>query len=128
MRPIVQRLWHRLTTTRTVDCSSVRPDAFNDATGTFSLVGRVVDQLVPRGVVDGFGEHPGCQPFDVQVLERDMRKAGNEARGQLVREVLPLVRGPGIMPGEPQFCFLALPTATLAAGQGALQPTLALGG
>jgi hypothetical protein len=61
------------------------------ATGAFSLVADLLGQLVLRGVVDGLGEHPGCQSFDVQIRHRDVRETVNQGPGQLVRVIPPLV-------------------------------------
>jgi hypothetical protein len=60
----------------------------------------VLDNLVPRGVVDGLGEHPARQRGDVQVLEGEVREAVHQRPRQLVREIAPLRRDAGVQPGD----------------------------
>ena len=75
MHPVAQGLGHGLITARTVNRRPVRPDTLYNASGTFILIDRVLDQLAPRGVVDGHNEHPGRSSFDVQILESNVRKS-----------------------------------------------------
>jgi hypothetical protein len=53
-------------------------DQLQRATGAFSLLADLLGQLVPRSVVDGIGEHPARQSFDVQILHRDVRETVNQ--------------------------------------------------
>jgi len=56
-------------------------------TGAFSLVSDMLEELGPRGVVDGLGEHPAGQADDIELLHRDVREAIDEPQRQLVRKV-----------------------------------------
>ena len=71
--------------------SPARINQHHDATGAFCLVANMLDDLVPRGVMHGFGEHPCRQSLDVQVLKGDVRMLVHESPRELVREVPPLV-------------------------------------
>lgn len=61
-------------------------------TGAFSLVGRELDQLVPRGVMDAFREVSVYHFGDVQVLETERPEVPHQAVREFVGEVLALVR------------------------------------
>ena len=127
VHPLSQRLASDRPTLRARLACASRVDQLQRATGAFCLVADVLDELVPRGVVHGLGQHPAGHPFDVQVLHRNVRKSINDRSGQLVREVPPLTGGLGAMPGQSDLNLPPASAATLASGQSALQPALPLG-
>lgn len=107
--------------------SSTRIDFDQFATGTFSLVAKVGDDLSPRGVVNVLGKHPSRQAFDVEIFDCDAPKAVDEIAADLVAEVAPLRGDVTLKLGE---CPNALATdfgPALAPSNGSLSPAQPLG-
>src|SRR5687768_10665372 len=94
---------------------------------TTSIRGFVVgerDQLTPRGIEYGLGEHAAREPSDVQVLEGDVRVAVDQIVGQLVSKVPPLVGRPGAVTRKPHLRLESALASPFATSQGTLKATL----
>ena len=93
------------------------------------LVRDALDELVPRGVVDGPGEHPTCEPGQCSGLSKAVRlQPIHQGPGQLVREVAALVATLAEAAAQRGLRLAAPVAAPLAAGHGALVPPRPPGG
>ena len=63
--------------------SSARVDLRDQTTSICGFVVGERDQLAPRGIEYGLGEHAARQPGDVQVLEGDVRVLVDQIAGEL---------------------------------------------
>ena len=106
-------------------CAS-RIDQNDISTGTRSLVLDETDQLAPRGIVNGTGQHPTLEPGQVEILKGDCAVARNESARELMREVAPLVRDPGRSGGNAMLRLEPALRSTFAPCQGALSAALRL--
>src|SRR5665213_2649592 len=70
-----------------------RVDQCERPTGTCCLVGRELDQLVPRNVMDTLGEPPAGHFGDVQILETEGPEVFNESVREFMGEVLAPIGG-----------------------------------
>ena len=88
---VVQRLRRHPSAAVAFLGSSTRVDLRDQTTSLCCFVVGERDQLTPRGIENGLGEHAARQSGDVQVLEGDVRILPDQLTGQFVREVPPLV-------------------------------------
>ena len=71
MHPFREALGLDCAAIRTCLAGAARIDQHDRPTGTFSLEGRELDELGPRGVVDGTGQHPTLRTSqDANVSDR----------------------------------------------------------
>ena len=105
-----------------------RIDQLDFDTGAFSLVSDMLDELGPRGVVYGLGEHPAGQADDIQILHREVREAVYERPGQLVRKVPAPIGDAAMQPRDRTLCLLPPLTVSPLARNRALKPPQSLGG
>jgi len=104
--------------------SSARADLRDQTTSVCCFVVGERDQLAPRGIEYGSGEHATCQPGDVQVLEGDVRIVVDQSTRQLVGKVPPLAGDAGTVPGKPHLHLEPTPASPPASRQGTLETTL----
>lgn len=104
-----------------------RIDQHDHGTGACSLVLNELDELRPRGVVDGFSEHSARQPRDVQVLHSDVRESVHQRPGQFVCEVAAAVADSGRQTGDTKRGFALALTAASFAGDGSLGAAQGIG-
>lgn len=108
--------------------SSARIDQRDYPTSVCSFVGDELNELIPSGIVNGLGEHPRRQSFDIQVLKSDVREIQHKHECQLVREVPPLIGDVNGQSGNVEFRFaLSFAVAPLP-GNGSLGAAQRLGG
>lgn len=93
----------------------------NDTPGTCYLVGRKRDELPPRGIVDVLGEHAGCQAFDVEIFESDVREAASDTGADLMRMVAPSCSDISMEPSKRTSGLLPLSREALLSGKRSVQ-------
>ena len=92
-------------------------------TGPFSLVRRVLYELIPSRIRDALGQMMIFQEsLSIQILQSNEVIGIDEASGNLMGYVPPLVRPMLMGFRKTTDSFLAPPTALLLPGHGALQP------
>lgn len=65
-----------------------RVHQFHSLASVFSFVRQAVNELAPRCIVDGLGEHPARQPLHIQILQHDAVVLGNKPLAGGVDEFL----------------------------------------
>jgi endonuclease YncB( thermonuclease family) len=103
-------------------------DQNNAPTGTFRLVGRELDELAPRGIVNGPGQYSTLEPGEVKVFEGDQSVPGHKGPGLLVSEVAALVRDLGRRRSKTGLGLATSCAASFAAGKSPLMATHSLRG
>lgn len=128
MYPFGESLAFDRATFRACLAAAARIDQHQNATGTFSLVTDVLNELRPRGVVNRLGKHSCRQSFDIQVLHSEMREAVNQRPGQFVREIPPLTSNVGRQSRDTKLRLCAPLAAAPATRNGTLAAAQPLGG
>jgi hypothetical protein len=126
VHPFVQSLWFDRAAFRARLACSARIDENDMGTGAFSLIPDELDELRPRGVVNGPGQHSALEPGHVEVFKGDAPVARDQGSREFVQVIAPLTGDPGRSGGEPGFGRLTAFRAPFASGESTLPAALGL--
>src|SRR5215510_3106533 len=89
----------------------------------FRFVRELCDERRPSGIVNGFGQHPSRQSFDIQILDYYQSKQDDQGARYLVGKIFSLIADVGMRSLQISHGLLSILATAFAAGYLALRST-----
>lgn len=110
----------RATSATSLSCAA-RVHAKEVASGTFSLVRNLFNELSPSGIINRLGQHCTCQAANVQVFDSDCAVVSNQPLANLMMKIRSLVANVSVRSLQKQHGFPATIATLLPSRHSALR-------